>query len=67
MNYLGRSLIFSKVLNRTEGAVGLDPLNAVLGTDGGNHAECIGQVLQRNYRSLHIKATVLKRSYKKLP
>lgn len=60
MNYLGRSLIFSKVLGRTEGAIGLDPLNAMLGTDGGNHAEGIRQVLQRNYRSLHIKATVLK-------
>lgn len=66
MNYLSRSLVISKVLNRTQGAVGLNPVNAMLGTDGRHHADCVGQILQRDYRSLHIKATVLRTSYKKL-
>ena len=63
-SYLSRSLI-SKVLSGTHGAVALDPLDAVLGTDGGDHAECIGQVLQRDYRNLRFKATVLRPFYKK--
>lgn len=65
MSYPSRSLFIVKVLSGTQDAVRLNPLNAVLGTDGGHQADCVGQVFQRDDGILHFKATVLRSTYKK--
>ena len=64
--HLSRRLVISQVLHRTQRAVGLDPLNAMLGSDGGNHVECVGHVLQRNYGGRYIQATICRLFYKKI-
>lgn len=56
--YLSCGLVISNVVNVAQGAVGLDCPDTKLGADSGNHTECVGKVLQRDYWGLHIQATV---------
>lgn len=63
--YLSRGLVLSNVVNGTQGTVGLDCPDPKLGADGGNHAERVWQVLQRDYWGLQIQGTVHRLLYRK--